>query len=341
VAGYSVREVILQWNASGVINVGRAGFPATFRYLLFSGWICLGNDGANRAVDFNNSVVFGNFSLNNSQVHVHLLPGQSQPTMFDGSFAYAAGGYFTHLLISIDGVGGIIQIYANDAPLALTSGGWTGSPAGFNLGGFTQWQFGASGSHAPGTGVGDIFLAAPTSFFDLSVVANRRQFINADLSPVDLGATGSTPLGTQPPIYLTVRPGDTNPSNFASNNGTGGSFNIYGTLVFLPDGSCNSPSPPPPPPPAPGSAIMAMDDMSLITIPTPGCRVFLQWSNDRGHVWGSPVGQDMGPRGYYLDSVQWQRLGYARDRVFQIFWSCPAKTVLQGAWIEADTSPKT
>jgi uncharacterized membrane protein len=61
--------------------------------------------------------------------------------------------------------------------------------------------------------------------------------------------------------------------------------------------------------------------------------VFLSWSDDRGHAFGSPVGQSLGAGGEYLKSVQWQRLGMARDRVFTLEWSSPVQTVLQGAWI--------
>lgn len=63
--------------------------------------------------------------------------------------------------------------------------------------------------------------------------------------------------------------------------------------------------------------------------------VSLDWSDDRGHSYGSPVIQSMGATGRYLTSLQWQRLGMARDRVFRISWSSPTRTVLQGAWVDA------
>jgi len=63
--------------------------------------------------------------------------------------------------------------------------------------------------------------------------------------------------------------------------------------------------------------------------------VSLEWSDDRGHSWGSPVSQSMGATGRYLTSLQWQRLGTSRDRVFRISWSSPTRTVLQGAWVDA------
>ena len=63
--------------------------------------------------------------------------------------------------------------------------------------------------------------------------------------------------------------------------------------------------------------------------------VSLRWSDDRGHTYGSPVLQEAGAPGQYLTSCQWQRLGYARDRVFEISYSSAVKRVLQGCWLEA------
>lgn len=61
--------------------------------------------------------------------------------------------------------------------------------------------------------------------------------------------------------------------------------------------------------------------------------VSLLWSDDRGHSWGNPVTQSLGATGQYLTSLQWRRLGLARDRVFEISWSSPTRTILQGAWV--------
>ena len=63
--------------------------------------------------------------------------------------------------------------------------------------------------------------------------------------------------------------------------------------------------------------------------------VFLEWSDDRGKTFGNPIGQTMGVEGTYLTSIQWMRLGMARDRVFQLTWSDPVKTALSGAFIDA------
>jgi hypothetical protein len=62
--------------------------------------------------------------------------------------------------------------------------------------------------------------------------------------------------------------------------------------------------------------------------------VRLRWSDDRGASWGNPVSGSLGKVGEYLTSIQWQRLGYARDRVFELSWSAPVRTALNGAWVD-------
>jgi hypothetical protein len=62
--------------------------------------------------------------------------------------------------------------------------------------------------------------------------------------------------------------------------------------------------------------------------------VRLRWSDDRGASWGNAVTASLGKVGEYLTSIQFQRLGYARDRVFELSWSVPVKTALNGAWVD-------
>lgn len=63
-------------------------------------------------------------------------------------------------------------------------------------------------------------------------------------------------------------------------------------------------------------------------------QVRLRWSDDRGASWGNKVSGSLGKVGEYLTSIQWQRLGYARDRVFELSWSAPVRTALNGAWVD-------
>ena len=62
--------------------------------------------------------------------------------------------------------------------------------------------------------------------------------------------------------------------------------------------------------------------------------VSLRWSDDRGKTYGNPVQQSLGAAGQYLTSIKWSRLGMARDRIFELSWSAPMKTTLNGAFVD-------
>jgi hypothetical protein len=61
----------------------------------------------------------------------------------------------------------------------------------------------------------------------------------------------------------------------------------------------------------------------------------LRWSDTRGYTWNEYVMQNAGEIGEYLRVLQWRRLGMARGRCFELSWSFPAKTALNGAYIDA------
>lgn len=62
-------------------------------------------------------------------------------------------------------------------------------------------------------------------------------------------------------------------------------------------------------------------------------QVMLRWSEDRGRTFGNPIATSMGATGEYLTTMQFTRLGYARDRVFEIYWDAPVDTAIQGAFL--------
>lgn len=63
--------------------------------------------------------------------------------------------------------------------------------------------------------------------------------------------------------------------------------------------------------------------------------IFLSWSDDRGRTFGTPIGQSLGRQSQFNTDPQWNRLGMARDRVFQLEWNGPVITSLNGAFVEA------
>lgn len=66
--------------------------------------------------------------------------------------------------------------------------------------------------------------------------------------------------------------------------------------------------------------------------------VSLRWSDTRGASWGNKIQTSLGAAGEYLTSMQFQRLGLARDRVYELSWSAPYKTALNGAWLDVKSS---
>ncbi len=64
--------------------------------------------------------------------------------------------------------------------------------------------------------------------------------------------------------------------------------------------------------------------------------VFLRWSDDGGITYGEPVPQSLGKGGQFKTQAQWNRLGLARDRVFELTWSAPFNTALNGAYVDID-----
>lgn len=64
--------------------------------------------------------------------------------------------------------------------------------------------------------------------------------------------------------------------------------------------------------------------------------VSLRISRDRGYSFGNPVMKPMGAQGQYKTRPTWYHCGYANDFIFELFWSTPMKTALNGAFIDAE-----
>lgn len=60
-----------------------------------------------------------------------------------------------------------------------------------------------------------------------------------------------------------------------------------------------------------------------------------RYSITRGASWSTTMVAGLGNTGQYDHSMQFQRLGSARDWVFEVFWSGADFTTLNGAWIES------
>jgi hypothetical protein len=146
-------------------------------------------------------------------------------------------GTWYHLLVSWDCSTGDTHLYVNDGNEEDFS---STVNQNIDFGLVDNWTVMAY-EQDPSFGGGNLIdgcvaelYCAPGQYLDFSVAANRRKFIDASLNPVSLGATGSTPTGTAPLIYLHLDDGET-ASNFAVNRGTGGNLTVTGAL-----GTCAS-----------------------------------------------------------------------------------------------------
>lgn len=354
---YDLQLVQLNTNYQGLSASNTAwGFPANtnFHTLLMSYWMCgpyqttPGVMGSPSVWPAFASAAFFGFNSGVSGITL------SNQTLGPGSQFFAGSipnplptsplGCLLHFMMSVDTHAQIVQVYINDQPVPVT-GTWTGTPPfDFNIrNSINIWAWDVANVAATGIHptLGDAWISNTPSFVDLSVTANRRKFISDQMIAVDLGASGANPFGYQPAMYMSVRPTGV-PADILINRGIGdGSWGYtQNPPTFQTDGVCVAIPIPPPPPTI--LAALSMDNV-LVTHTTPPAlsdQVFLEWSDDRGHSFGSPVGLPL-VRGEYIEMLRWQRLGYARDRVFRISWSAPIPTALQGAWIDVEPTPET
>lgn len=135
---------------------------------------------------------------------------------------YVAGATWYHILASWDLAGPTAHFYVNDAVPAFDTSTTTDDTLDYTRGnvGLSTNDTGSPANRFNGC-LSEIFFH--TTYIDLSVEANRRKFISATGKPVNLGATGSTPLGVQPLVYQKT--------GTQTNSGSGGNFTLTGALT--------------------------------------------------------------------------------------------------------------
>jgi len=65
-------------------------------------------------------------------------------------------------------------------------------------------------------------------------------------------------------------------------------------------------------------------------------QAMLRWSNDGGSTWSNEYWTSIGKQGKYLNRAIWRRLGWSRDRVFEVSVSDPVKAVIISANLKAE-----
>lgn len=64
-------------------------------------------------------------------------------------------------------------------------------------------------------------------------------------------------------------------------------------------------------------------------------QAMLKWSNDGGSTWSNEHWVSIGKQGKYANRALWRRLGWARDRIFEVVVSDPIKAVIVSAELKA------
>jgi len=64
-------------------------------------------------------------------------------------------------------------------------------------------------------------------------------------------------------------------------------------------------------------------------------QAMLRWSNDGGSTWSNEHWVSIGPLGKYKNRAIWRRLGWSRDRVFEVVVSDPVNAVIVSANLKA------
>ena len=65
-------------------------------------------------------------------------------------------------------------------------------------------------------------------------------------------------------------------------------------------------------------------------------KAMLRWSSDGGSTWSNEYWTSIGKQGKYNNRAIWRRLGWARDRVFEVSISDPVKAVIISANLKAE-----
>ena len=65
-------------------------------------------------------------------------------------------------------------------------------------------------------------------------------------------------------------------------------------------------------------------------------QAMLRWSNDGGSTWSSEHWTSIGKMGRYTNRAIWRRLGWSRDRIFEVVVSDPVKAVIVSANLKGE-----
>jgi Fibronectin type III domain len=219
------RQVINQNGGAPTVT-----FPSSFTSFLMSGWFWLDGlvtmglaaetitGGPTRQWGFQVTVNFPTGSA------PQLQTGDGTTTGFGNIITFSQPAIdqdtWVNILCSCDVATNTAQLYVNDVACTISSATWAQTTVKAP-GGVSAVNVGAFSALLSNGCMGDFYLGSTASFYDLSIVANRRKFIDQFGFMVDLGSNASAPTGTSPQVYLSIRDAGM-PTEILTNRGTGG-----------------------------------------------------------------------------------------------------------------------
>ena len=85
----------------------------------------------------------------------------------------------------------------------------------------------------------------------------------------------------------------------------------------------------------PGSILVIQPGQVIQSAGNPNPQAMLRWSNDGGSTWSNEHWTGIGAIGKYRNRAIWRRLGWSRDRVFEVVVTDPVKAVIVSANLKA------
>jgi hypothetical protein len=191
--------------------------------LTFSAWFRRNSLGSNQNLYANGA--YGIIFYVSNSIGIKLA-SSSTPDIILASTATQINDYnWHHLIISLDTSNASNRAIYIDGVLDATT--WNAYIIDSLINDSLRKNIGARGTGSSRFFNGDMAdVWMNDTYVDLSVAANRAQFIDASGWPVDLGTDGSKATGAVPDIYLT---GAT--AAWHTNKGTGGGFTENGALT--------------------------------------------------------------------------------------------------------------
>lgn len=209
-------------NLTGVVK-GRTGSSVFWAKLL-------GGDGANRSVVMTGPI--GSFQLNRDNINQYTVRGFTEPSVgsilnIGTSATHLADGFWHCIMMSWDVTNQLSHVFVDDVSDQRTPIWSQDADIGYT--GPGEFYIGARETSVPQF-IGDMSEVwfAFNKFIPWDIIANRRLFIDENLSPVPLGDNGELPLealgftGEFPDIYNGRTPA------WETNLGTGGGFTENG-----------------------------------------------------------------------------------------------------------------